>query len=185
MTAAALRPIPSIALLVALSACGVGRPPEPVGAGPAPGSGAAVDSIVLERTLCYGTCPAYRLSLAGTGRVGFESRNPGDSGRTATDSVPPAVVAELLVEAEALGFFGLPDEIAADSSLCPDRATDHPTATVTIHRSAGMKRVEDYGGCYAATDHSVVPVVRRLRAFETAIDSAAGSARWVRPARGR
>lgn len=182
MMAGTLRCLRSLALLLPLTACSVERAPEQVGAGPAPVTSPAVDSIVLERTRCFGTCPAYRLRLDGSGRVAFESRNPDDAGRTATDSVPPAAIAELLREAEALGFFELPDEIAADGRLCPARATDHPGATVTIHRPAGVKRVEDYHGCYAATDHSVVPVVGRLRAFEAAIDSAAGSARWVRPA---
>lgn len=125
----------------------------------------AADSIVLERTLCYGLCPAYRLRLAGTGQVLFESRNPQDSGRTAADTVPPATILTLLREAESLGFFELPDVIADDRQLCPDRATDHHTATVTIYRAAGLKRVEDYRGCYARRDHSVVPVIGRLRAF--------------------
>jgi hypothetical protein len=170
-----------LGLILPLAACTVAQHPEQVGARLEPASRFVVDSVVLERTRCYGTCPAYRLRLAGTGHVAFESRNPGDADRTATDSVPSASVAELLRVAEEIGFFELPDVIATDPRLCPARATDHPTASVTIYRSEGVKRVEDYHGCYAATDHSLVPVVGRLRAFEAAIDSTAGSARWVRP----
>jgi len=173
----------SLPLVLALTACAAAPDPEPAGTRPAPVTGAAVDSIVLERTRCFGTCPAYRLRLTGAGGVAFESRNPGDAGRTAADSVPPAAVAELLREAEALGFFELPDVVAEDPRLCPNRATDHPSASVAIHRAQGVKRVEDYHGCFAATDHSVVPVLARLRAFEGAIDAAARSERWIRPAR--
>ncbi len=172
----------ALLLLLPLAACAAPRAPEPLDTTPAQSPGPATDSIVLERTLCYGLCPAYRLRLAGTGQVLFESRNPQDSGRTAADTVPPATILTLLREAESLGFFELPDVIADDRQLCPDRATDHHTATVTIYRAAGLKRVEDYRGCYARRDHSVVPVIGRLRAFETAIDSAANSGRWVRPA---
>jgi hypothetical protein len=141
-----------------------------------------VDSIVLERTRCYGTCPAYRLRIAASGDVAFESRNPGDSGRTATDRLTPTAVQSLVAEASTLGFDTLPDVIASDKRFCPDEATDHPTATVTLFRKAGAKRVEDYHGCFARSDHSVVNIIEQLRRFERMIDSTAGSARWVRPA---
>ena len=76
--------------------------------------------------------------------------------------------------------------IAKDRRFCPDNATDHPTVTVTLFRRAAIKRVEDYLGCFARSDHSVTQLVAQLRAFEKSIDSTAGSARWVRPAaRGR
>jgi hypothetical protein len=55
-------------------------------------SATAVDSIVPERTLCYGTCPAYRLRLAASGDVAFTSLNPGDSGRVASDRLTPHAV---------------------------------------------------------------------------------------------
>jgi hypothetical protein len=149
------------------------------------GAMAPADSIVLERTLCYGTCPAYRLRVAGSGHVAFESRNPGDSGRVASGRVTPDRVAGLLVQADKLGFDSLPEIIANDRRFCPDNATDHPTATITVFRRAATKRVEDYLGCFAKADHSVTALVAQLRAFEKSIDSAAGSERWVQPARGR
>ena len=180
MKASTPRPFHSLALLLSVVACSVAQTQEQVSARLQPASTSVADSIVLERTPCFGTCPAYRLRLAGTGRVTFVSRTRGDAGRTAGDSVTPASVADLLHDAEAMGFFELPNVIAADPRLCPARATDHPTVSVTIYRSVGAKRVEDYHGCYAATDHSTVPIVGRLRAFEAAIDSAAGSARWIR-----
>ena len=141
----------------------------------------SADSIVLERTRCFGTCPAYRIRLAGTGEVAFESRNPGDSGRVASDRVTPEAVRGLLAQATALGFDSLPDVVANDKQLCADQATDHLTVTVTLFRPAGAKRVEDYLGCRAASDDSTT-VIARLRAFENAIDSTAGTSRWVRPA---
>ena len=141
----------------------------------------SVDSIVLERTRCYGTCPAYRIRLAGSGDVTFESRNPGDSGRVASDRTTPDAVRGLLTQATALGFDALPEVVANDKQLCVDRATDHLTVTVTLFRPAGAKRVEDYLGCRAASDDSTNVIVR-LRSFENAIDSTAGTSRWVRPA---
>jgi hypothetical protein len=145
----------------------------------------APDSIVLERTLCYGTCPAYRLSLTRHGIVSFESRNPGDTARRGRDTVSAGTFALLAATADSLSFASLPDTVANSRALCPDKATDHPTATVTIFRGAQTKHVVDYRGCFAASDHTPVPVVGRLRRFEARIDSLAGSRRWVQPARRR
>ena len=133
----------------------------------------AADSIVLERTRCFGLCPAYRLSIARSGAVHFESRNPGDSTRAVSTTPSPGAFEALVRQAEALRFWSLPDQIAG-SALCKQRATDHPGAATTIFGRGGSKRVDDYLGCFDAP--------QALRRFETAIDSAAGSARWVRPA---
>lgn len=142
----------------------------------------AADSLVLERTLCYGSCPAYRLSIRGDGVIAFASRNPGDSTGTRTDSISPGQVAGLVQEARRLGFFTLPPVIADDSTLCPLRATDHPTATLTIFGADSTQQVVDYHGCYSDHDRAVASRVRQLRQLEMRMDSVAGSSRWARPA---
>jgi hypothetical protein len=102
------------------------------------------DSIVLERSMCFGTCPAYRLRLSDSGEVRFESRNPGDEGRRVSDTIPASAFPALISRATSIGFFDLPSVISADSVLCHNRATDHPTVVVTIFAKAQTKRVEDY-----------------------------------------
>ena len=140
------------------------------------------DSIVLERTLCLGTCPAYRLRLSRGGHVVFESRNPGDTARQERDTIAPTAIAELTEMADSIGFETLPDTIARSRALCPDMASDHPTAIVSIYRGVRSKRVVDYHGCFARSDHSTIPIVGRLRQLEASIDSVAGARRWIRPA---
>jgi hypothetical protein len=149
---------------------------------PAPAQARAADSVVLERSRCFGSCPAYRLRITGEGAVAFSSRNSGDSARIETDSIVPSEVAWLLEEAERLGFYALPAKIAEDSTLCPLRATDHPTATVTLSRNDSAHTVVDYHGCYASHDLAVVPRLEQLRRLEVEIDSVAQSSRWVGPA---
>src|SRR4051812_15503413 len=82
-----------------------------------PAAGPA-DSLVLERSMCYGTCPAYRLSLSSSGVIRFESRNPGEETRSAADTTTPTVLASLVSRARDADFFQLPAEIASDSVLC-------------------------------------------------------------------
>jgi hypothetical protein len=140
---------------------------------------------VLERSMCFGTCPAYRLRLSDSGEIRFEARNPGDEGRRVTDTVAAATFPSLISRARSIGFFDLPSKIADDSVLCRNRATDHPTVIVTIFTKAQTKRVEDYHGCFETVEHEVLPPIARLRSFEVEIDSVLGSSRWVRPANRR
>lgn len=151
---------------------------------PATLAAAQVDSIVLERTICYATCPAYRLRLDATGRIHFQSRNPGEEVPPATDSISPEGVVFLQREATRIGFFALPPQLEG-TDLCRDRATDHPTATVTMFTTAGAHAVRDYHGCFERVDHSVTPRVANLRTFERQIDGVTGSFRWARPNRRR
>jgi hypothetical protein len=145
---------------------------------------AQVDSIVLERTVCFGTCPAYRLRLDATGRIHFQSRNPGEDFPPATDSISPAGLTFLQREASRIGFFTLPPQLHG-TELCRDRATDHHTATVTFFTAAGSHAVRDYHGCFERADHSVTTRVADLRTFERQIDGVTGSFRWARPSRRR
>ena len=135
------------------------------------------DSLTLERSHCFGTCPAYRLRVARSGSVLFVSRNADDSGRTATDSVSAQTYIQLLNRAQEGQLLDLPDRIEGDPRFCAVRATDFPTATVTIFMPGLIKRVED--------DHGCAWTPAALRDFERAVDQVLGSERWVRPARQR
>lgn len=171
------RGVAVLTAVILVSAC---RPSaQPSGAPPAT---ASADSIVLERTACFGTCPAYRLSLTGTGRATFLSRNAGDSTRVDDDAAAPGAVAVLADRAVRLGFDTIPAELRDDRTLCPPPTrSDAPTAVITLYRTTApvqhaVHRVADYHGCQSGS-----PILAELRGLELAIDSAARSARWVRP----
>jgi hypothetical protein len=140
---------------------------------------------VLERTPCFGTCAAYRLRVTRSGVVTFLSRNRGDSSRVARDSIAPDAVVQLLQAAERDDVFRLPAVIADDRALCPDRATDHPTAIVGFFWSTRVQQITDYHGCFLRSDHSTAAPLAALRQLEKAIDSVSGSARWTRANRFR
>jgi len=136
----------------------------------------SADSVVLERTLCFGTCPAYRLRVSRSGAVHFDSRNPEDD-RSAKDSIPPNEFETILVQAHHIDFLSLPDRIADDKRFCPHDVTDNPTAIITVFMSDRHKRVEDYYGCFWAP--------AGLRDLERYIDEVTKAKRWIRPARRR
>ncbi|HXE61622.1 MAG TPA: DUF6438 domain-containing protein, partial [Gemmatimonadaceae bacterium] len=129
-----------------------------------------VDSIVLERTTCYGTCVPYRLALYGDGRVVFHSLDARDSTRVAHDRVDPRAVMQLWTLSRIADFTDLPDSIEG-TEYCRVRMTDNPYATITIAANDSIKRVRDYLGCPWGP--------YGLRQLERAIDSVANSRRWV------
>jgi Domain of unknown function (DUF6438) len=131
------------------------------------------DSVVLERTACFGVCPAYLLHVSKSGAVLFESRNHRDERRRATDTIAAYKFQWILTSAMITDFLALPDRIQDDRRFCPQRVTDHPTAIVTIFLPGGPKRVEDYFGCYWAP--------AGLRQLEDVIDTVAGASRWIQP----
>lgn len=154
------------------------------------GQVASADSLVLERSMCFGTCPAYRIRVARDGSVLFHSRNPGES-TEAREKVPARTLSELMAAADRIDFFSLPSRVADDRELCAVRATDHPGVTITVF-GVTTKSV-DYGtGCYVRSTDSTTtsgargiarhPRLTSLTAFAKVIDSTLGTARWVRPA---
>lgn len=143
----------------------------------ASGMAAPVDSIVLERGVCFGFCPAYRLRIASSGAVRYEPRNP--DGSASTDAITPLAFAGLVQEAERIGLGSYPSDIQEDRRLCAMQATDHPSATISIFGEE-TKRVHDYTGCHAAEgDGESAERLQLLRAFEARIDSVAGASRWT------
>jgi hypothetical protein len=157
----------------------------PAGGGPGSADAARPDSIVLERTVCFGFCPAYRLHMAGSGVVRFERRAMRDSVAPAEhDTIPETAAAELLARAREIGFFALPDEITpANSAACPLAATDHPSAIITIAIGDTVKRVNHYHGCHAQQGEHLGDAYPALTALESAIDSAVQVTRWLPPQR--
>ena len=137
----------------------------------------SLDSITLERSPCFGACPAYRLSLNRDGTVVFVSRY---SGETVRDSVAPGALVWLRDEAERRGLTGLPEVIMRDRALCPTMASDSPTATVTLYWTTRRHQIIDYLGCFVGDNPSTPPRLSALRRFEAAIDSVARTARRLR-----
>ena len=137
-----------------------------------------MDSIVLERTVCFGRCPAYRLRVASTGAVLFEPRNP--DGPPATDNVSPQAFAQLVLEATRIRLDSYPASIQDDRRLCALGATDHPSIILSTYAGAAVHSVNYYTGCHAAeNDRASEERLAALARFAAQIDSVTRSPRWT------
>jgi Domain of unknown function (DUF6438) len=113
---------------------------------------------------CMGTCPAYQLSIFGSGRVEFNGEAFVCEKRPATAQIDPASIQTLLKGLDIVAFDRMPDYTRED-------ATDAPTATVTLKRPTGLHVVRHYRGDNSAP--------RLLNWIEDRIDEVAGSAPWT------
>jgi hypothetical protein len=117
--------------------------------------------ITLERTTCFGTCPAYSLQITGDGRVEYEGRQFVRLVGKAETTISPEAVSQLVAEFERIHYFDLEDKYTGG-------ITDLPTTTTSIRIGSRFKQVVDYYRAPAA-----------LKALEQRIDEVAGSKRWV------
>lgn len=129
-----------------------------------------IDSVVLERSSCYGSCPSYRLVIDTTDVVHLTSLSAADSGKQFTGKSARRTVAKLYLMARRMHFGEFPDSIEA-SPLCGPRVTDEQTVIIGVYGNALRKRVVHYRGCLWS------PSV--LFDFENAVDSLADSKRWI------
>lgn len=121
--------------------------------------------ITLVRTLCFGFCPDYTVTLTGDGQVRYEGRRFVNEVGIRTATVPREDVARLLERFDAIGFERLNDEYRG-------QMTDLPTTTVTLVRNGRRKTVVDYGGVSAG-------MPREMRELQREIDRVAQTAQWV------
>jgi hypothetical protein len=100
------------------------------------GGAAKGDSLFffLERTPCFGTCKAYRISVYRSGYARYEGRSNVEKEGLHEARIGADTLALLLREAEAMGFFGLKDSY--DSQV-----TDLPSTIVRIVADGRDKRV--------------------------------------------
>jgi hypothetical protein len=121
--------------------------------------------ITLTRSVCYGFCPDYTVTVTGDGQVRYEGRRFVNAVGARAATVPREDVAGLLQRFDQVGFERLNNEYRG-------RMTDLPTYTVTLVRNGQRKTVLDYGGVDAG-------MPREVRDLQREIDRVAQTAQWV------
>lgn len=121
--------------------------------------------IWLERSGCFGRCPAYRVEITGDGQVTFDGgRFTLVPGRRLS-RIPPEKVAALVALFRRADFYSLDPKYSLE-------ATDNPTFTVGIDLGGASKEVIDYLGLEAGMPQAVADL-------EAAIDEATQARTWT------
>lgn len=160
------------ALAIMLAACSAAAPqatPTPTPA-PAPTPDYSSLVITLERTVCFGFCPIYRLTVYGDGRVEYEGDRNVDVEGLQTSTLTPEQVQELVDAYQAADYFNLKDDYTAP-------VTDLPSTITSVTIEGQTKVITNYGGCMEFDAAEKAP--QALCDFEAKIDSVTNSAQWV------
>lgn len=120
--------------------------------------------ITMERTGCFGTCPAYSLAIYGNGTVRYEGFLFVAATGIRTDQISEEKVGEIVAEFYRIDYFSLQDRYE-------DQATDLPSTTTSIAIAGVKKSVYRYG---------FGP--EKLIQLENKIDEIVGTERWIKGA---
>jgi hypothetical protein len=151
-----------LAALLLLAACGGVRAAR----GPAPLIDADT-SITLERTACFGLCPAYSLSIQGEGSVSYLGTSFVKVVGDASSQVTVSDVQGLVDEMWDAGYLDM-----TEPSPCSATITDAPMVITSLTLAAQTHRVAHYRGNPCSPS--------ALTTIEDRIDEVAGSQRWLR-----
>jgi Domain of unknown function (DUF6438) len=120
--------------------------------------------ITLQRTGCYGSCPAYTVSVATDGIV-FDGRAFVGVKGTRTDTADASDVRRLAEKFVVADFYSFDDAYIAS-------VTDNPEYILSIEIDGHKKTVEDYVGSWVG-----MPAV--VTELENEVDSFARTKRWI------
>ncbi len=121
--------------------------------------------ITLSRSMCYGRCPVYRVSVSTRGIVFDGEAFVAAKGRQ-TDTVDPGAVRALAKKFVAADFYSMRDEYRAG-------VTDNSTYTLSIAIDGRKKQVVDYVGQWIGMPAAIVEL-------EDDVDALAHTERWIK-----
>jgi hypothetical protein len=128
-------------------------------------------TIRLERSQCYGSCPAYALAIHGDGRVEYVGKQNVKVKESRTGRLDPAAVKELTSKFAEAKFLSLSEDDYSESKCKCRRCTDMASAVVEISVGSVSHRVNHYYGCACPP--------KALFDLESAIDKAVNAEQWT------
>ena len=136
--------------------------------------------ITLERTVCLGYCPAYKLTITADGAVVFEGRQfVKQKGATLKSAISQERLKQMMAEFDRVKFFSLEDDYMDNPRVCAENETDHPSAFTSIRINGKSKTVKHYHGCQGPK------VPKELTELENKIDEIVNTAQWLPDKKGR
>jgi hypothetical protein len=119
----------------------------------------------LERTVCYGTCPVYKLTIHADGRVDYHGEHFVKRKGDATGQLTHMHIAAIHAAFAHADYFKLADGYEHES------VTDAPSAITSFTDGAVTKTVRHYLGDDKAP--------AELKKLEDQIDQIVGIAQWI------
>ena len=128
-------------------------------------------TIRLERTQCFGSCPAYAVAIHGDGRIEYVGKEHVRVKESKSGRVDPGTIKALALQFAQAKFLSLPEDDYSEAKCQCRHCTDFATAIVEINVGSLSHRVNHYYGCACPP--------KALFELESAIDKAANSEQWT------
>jgi hypothetical protein len=125
--------------------------------------------IRLERTTCYGSCPAYKLAIYRNGRVEYVGGSNVKLKGAQEARIASVDFKRLVSEFDKANYFST-DQFTEKKCSCRF-CTDMPTAITEIQEKGSTHRIEHYYGCTCAP--------KTLWELEQAIDKVVRTEQWT------
>jgi hypothetical protein len=132
-----------------------------IGTSPVLASQDQITEITLERTMCFGTCPAYKVILRQDGTAIYIGKAFVERKGRYQGTVYKYYFDRLVKLLQALNYFALKDNYSKP-------VTDLPTVITTVLQGDKLKNIRNYG--------NVGPI--ELWGIEMAIDAVATRVKW-------
>ncbi len=131
--------------------------------------------ITLQRTMCFGACPDYTLTIKASGSVTFKGGRFTKTKDTVRSRITRSSLRELVREFRRSRFTSFANDYSRGGA-CEGYATDNPSEIISIRMNRKTKRVNHYFGCMGkAVNEKLKPLVE----LGKTIDRITNSERWV------
>jgi hypothetical protein len=131
-------------------------------------------TIQIERTICYGSCPAYTITINEDGEITWHGQSYVAQKGERSIRVDPKVFKSALALLEKAEFRSFATRYQrGERDGCKSLVTDSPDAVITVKTSAYEHRVWHYHGCEG------FPRESELINLEDELDELLGSERWI------
>jgi hypothetical protein len=137
--------------------------------------GTHVAGITLQRSSCFGNCPAYSVTMTPRGEVSFEGHAHVQT-RSAHGHATPAQIAQIRAALERADLRAMRESYVAQDDGCDTVMSDQSGVKITVVDATSSKTVEFYNGCTGAVADAVRPRIERLA---STIDQQLDTARWI------
>ncbi len=129
--------------------------------------------ITLQRTVCYGTCPEYKLTIFSDGTVAYEGISSVKKEGMANGRISLKKLQDLVREFDKIHYFNLEDNYTPGNKVCPESMTDMPSAITSLTRNGKTKTITHYHGCRG------LKTLELLTQLENKIDAAVNISQWT------
>jgi hypothetical protein len=109
------------------------------------------DSVVLQRTACFGTCPVYKVEIRANGQVAYTGAEFVSVKGIRHSSIPRVNVELLTAALRHVKFAQMHERYQVEQDGCVNIPTDLPSLSISVTKAGKTQNVSFYTGCQGPT----------------------------------